>query len=92
MKIIGGMVTSRIGQQRKRDHVLDAARRRAYRNTRNVSTSGASLSTGATDVVSLARQRIQQSFPQSEVHVGICSSPVSVSFPDGKVHPGMDKL
>jgi uncharacterized membrane protein len=89
MKIIGG-ITSHIGQQRKLDHVLAAARRRAYRGTRNVSTSGGvSVLAAGTDIISLARQRIQQSFPQSEVRVGICSSPTSASFPDGKIHPGI---
>jgi len=88
MKIIG-QATSSIGQQRKRDFVLDAARRRAYKGTQNnVSTSGVSLSAGATDIAAIAFQKTQMAWAGAgEVRLGICSRPTSASFPDGKIHP-----
>jgi len=76
------------GQQRKFDPVLEAARRKAYRGNRNVSTGSVTVLAAGTDIAAIALQKTQMAWAGAgEVRLGICSSPTSASFPDGKVHP-----
>ena len=51
------------------------------------------LSAGATFTAETALQIAQRNFVNAQsVSLGVNGIPTSVSFPDGKVHPGMDKL
>jgi len=51
------------------------------------------LSAGAAFTVETALQIAQRNFVQArDVSLGIADIPTSASFPDGKVHGGMDKL
>jgi hypothetical protein len=72
MRVIG-QVTSTTGTQRKRDFVLEAARRKANRADRKVLANGGSLTTGATNIVAVAESTIQRTFarvPGAVVSVG----------------------
>jgi hypothetical protein len=72
MRIIG-QFTPATGEHRKRDLVLDAARRRARQANRKVVSSVGSPLTGAHDAVAIAVASVQRSFarvPNATVTIG----------------------
>jgi hypothetical protein len=53
----------------------------------------APLSAGATFTAETGLQIAQRNFvTANSVELGICDVPTSASFPDGKIHAGLDKI